>query len=287
MGIKNILQDKMKEVEEFPEEYMDKLPSGYQHLDKRIILNLHQDLHPYAKQIAQALMDFLPRMKGIWLRKGQIKGKYRKPTGLEHILGDDSSEAIVKENGIRYKFDFTKIMFAKGNVHERKILPNRIDPGNVIVDMFAGIGYFSLGIAKKADPKKVYSIEWNEVAFKYLKKNCILNHVEEVIEPILGNCKEQVPKLAKNGVKADYVIMGLLPAPLDAISPALSVAKKEGTIVVYEGVEGEDSTRLFDQFSEIAKEEGFQTEQIDRRLVKSFAPHRYHVVLEIMVKKPE
>ena len=85
---------------------------------------------------------------------GQIEGKFRQPKGLVHVWGDDSTEVIVSENKVRYKFDFTRIMFAKGNTHERALLPKKIKEGEVIIDMFAGIGYFTLGIAKTKKPQK-------------------------------------------------------------------------------------------------------------------------------------
>ncbi len=280
-----MLQEKMREVEEFPQEHSDKLPNGFQELSKKKILKLRPEVEDYAQVIAQKVAELYPRSKSIWLRSGQIKGKFRKPTGLEHLWGEESPEVINKEHGIRYKFDFTKIMFAKGNVYERQLLPKRIPKGQVIVDMFAGIGYFTLGLAKKTKPEIIYSIEWNETAFKYLKENIKLNKVSNRVQPIFGDCKEIVKKLADDGVKADFVIMGLLPAPVDAIEPALNLAKKEGTVFVYEGVEEDDSTRLFDEFSEIAAKKDFDCKLIDRRLVKSFAPHRYHVVLEIQTKK--
>ena len=79
--------------------------------------------------------------------------------------------------------------------------------------------------------------------------------------------------------------MGLLPAPVDAISSALSVIKNDGGVIVYEGVEGKESTELFDEFSEIANREDFLTSLIERRIVKIYKPHLYHVVIEILVKK--
>ena len=226
------LRLKMLKIPTFSEELVELLPSGYFELNRKVIIKLKPPLLPYKAKIATIISEILPRANAIWLRKGQITGKYREPSGLEHLWGDPSTEVRVKENGVYYYFDFTEIMFAKGNVHERGLLPKKVKDNELIVDMFAGIGYFSLGMAKTGKPSKIFSIEWNLTAFKYLQKNIEKNHVEHIITPIHGNCKDVVMELAQKGVIADRVVMGLLPAPKDAIEPALSLTSPKGTIFI-------------------------------------------------------
>ena len=285
MKFKDMLKLELKKNEDFPETLMNLLPRGYQELNHIAILNLKHELREYAGQIAESMHKILPSLKAIWHRTGKIEGKYRQPQGLTHLWGDNNSEIILTENHVKYKFDFTKIMFAKGNVTERRILPTRIKEGEVIIDMFAGIGYFSLGMARTKKPIKIYSIEWNPEAFSYLRENIKLNHVESIITPIFGDCKEKIVELKERNIRADRIIMGLLPAPVDAIPSALSVIKDDGTVIVYEGIEGKESTELFDKFSEIANRAGYITSIIERRVVKIYKPHLYHVVIEILVKK--
>jgi len=285
MKFKEMLKIELKKKEVIPEDLFNLLPRGYQELNHIAILNLKPELRKYATQIAESMHEILPSLIAIWHRCGEIQGKFRQPQGLSHLWGDTKSEIILTENHVKYKFDFTKIMFAKGNVTERRILPTRIKEGEVIIDMFAGIGYFSLGMARTKKPKKIYSIEWNPEAYNYLCENIHLNHVESIITPIFGDCKEKIVGLKENNIIADRIIMGLLPAPVNAISSALSVIKTDGGVIVYEGVEGKESTELFDEFSEIANREGFLTSVIERRIVKIYKPHLYHIVIEILVKK--
>ena len=285
MKFKEMLKIELKKKDVIPGDLLNLLPRGYQELNHIAILNLKPELRKYANQIAESMHEILPSLIAIWHRCGEIQGKFRQPQGLAHLWGDPKSEIILTENHVKYKFDFTKIMFAKGNVTERRILPTRIKDGEIIVDMFAGIGYFSLGMARTKKPKKIYSIEWNPEAYDYLCENIRLNHVESIITPIFGDCKEKIIELKDNNICAVRIIMGLLPAPVDAISSALSIIKKDGGVIVYEGVEGKESTELFQEFSEIANQEGFLTSIIERRIVKIYKPHLYHVVIEILVKK--
>lgn len=56
----------------------------------------------------------------------------------------DNSWVNHRENGITYSFDATKCMFSSGNLSE-KLRMSRLDCTNeIVVDLFAGIGYFSL-----------------------------------------------------------------------------------------------------------------------------------------------
>ena len=284
MKFKEMLKNELKKNEDFPEILLNILPRGYQELNHIAILNLKPELREYASQIAKSMHEILPSLKAIWHKTGKIEGKYRQPQGLAHLWGDNNSEIILTENHVKYKFDFTKIMFAKGNVTERRILPTRIKEGEIIIDMFAGIGYFSLGMARTKKPIKIYSIEWNPEAYSYLCENIKLNKVDSIIKPLFGDCKEKIMELKENKIRADRIIMGLLPAPVDAIPSALSVIKDNG-VIVYEGIEGKESTELFDEFSEIANREGFLTSIFERRVVKIYKPHLYHVVIEILVKK--
>ena len=301
---------------EIPEKVIEILPSGFQAISDVVILNLDERLYDYKVEIGKAVMELLPRTKAVWLRKGIIKGKFRKPSGLEHLCGSEKTEVIHKENGIRYKFDFTKIMFAKGNITERAHLPTLVSDDETIVDMFAGIGYFSLGIGKHASPKKIYAMELNPVSYNYLEQNVRLNKLEDVIESFEGDCSEIVPNLAKTGIKADRIIMGVFPAPYKYVESALKVVKClplrvrtdlqsfvesseetykdnaydklkepiENTVIHFEGVSmGKNITEMFGKFANIAEKSDFKTSPLAYRFVKSFCPKMWHLVLDIAV----
>jgi tRNA G37 N-methylase Trm5 len=116
-----------------------------------------------------------------------------------------------------------------------------------------------------------------------LELNIEINHLEDIITPINGDSNNEVSKLSQAGIKADRIIMGVFPAPVEYVENALTVAKKN-TIVHYEGVAGKDDyLNLYEQFSTIANENEFKCELLDHRFVKSYGPHLYHVVFDIQV----
>jgi len=228
----------------------------------------------------------LPNIRSIYINRGKIRGTFREPEKIEFVEGIDDPIIEHKEHEVRYKFDITKIMFSKGNINERKYLATLIKKDENIVDMFAGIGYFSLPIAKHSLVKQIYSIELNPESYKFLVENININHLSDKIVPINGDCRKEVLKLSKSGIKADRVIMGVFPAPKDYIKEALSLVKDKGTIFHYEGVvENGNFEVLFQEFNRIALKEGFNPELISHRIVKSYGPRLFHSVLDIFVLK--
>ncbi|MHA1105072.1 MAG: class I SAM-dependent methyltransferase [Promethearchaeota archaeon] len=286
MGFKTKLKSSLKDI--LTETELDLLPRGFQSIGKVMILKLNPALLKYKGIIAKKCMELLPSTKSVYLNKGKIEGTFRKPNNMEYVAGELNSLVRHKEHDVIYSFDFTKIMFSQGNLSERKYLATLVKDGEIIVDMFAGIGYFSLPIGKHSKPSRIYSIELNPDAYNYLVENVKLNHLEDKVVPILGDSNTEVVKLSDSGIKAHRVIMGVFPAPKNYIREALLLVRDEGTTYHYEGVtHKEEYMNLYSEFEDIAKSEGFECKLESQRFVKSYGPHLYHVVLDIFVNKIE
>ena len=284
MGFKDNLKEVLKG--NLREQELSLLPRGFQSIGKVMIIKLDQKLLERKELIGKACLELIPYMKSVYLNLGKIKGKYREPENIELIAGENNPIVEHKEHGVRYQFDLTKIMFSKGNINERKLLAKKVKDGEIVVDMFAGIGYFSLPIAKNSNPERIYSIELNPVSYEFLVENIKLNHLEEIIIPILGDCNEEVLSLSKTGSKADRIIMGVFPAPKKFIKNALTLAKDDGSVYHYEGVADKEKIMdLFDEFNQIAEENKYSSKLISHRLVKSYGPNLYHVVLDIKISE--
>ena len=284
MGFKDNFKEKLREI--LSDEELSILPRGFQVIGRVIIIKLNPLLLEKKILIAKKYMELLPSTKSVYLNMGRIKGKYRTPEKIVFLVGEDDPIVEHKEHGIIYRFDFTKIMFSMGNLNERKFLATLVKENEVIVDMFAGIGYFSLPIAKHSKPKIIYSIELNLESFKFLTENIKINHLDDIIVPINGDSKKEVIELSESGVRADRVIMGVFPAPKDFIKEALTLTKESGTTFHYEGVTTKENyLNLFNEFKEIAETSNYKCELLSKRFVKSYGPHLYHVVVDILVCK--
>lgn len=274
--IKRLLQEELKKL---PKQELSLLPSSYQKIGDIVIVNLKKELWKHDEQIGRILLKKIPNTRTVCRRIEFITTKHRKPS-LKVIAGDRKTETIHKEHGIIYKLDVNEIMFAKGNLNERKRISKLVKKDEVVVDMFAGIGYFSIGIAKTSKPKKVYSIEINPVAYHYLRENIKLNKVKDKLISILGDCVVEIPKL---GRIADRVIMGLLPSCKEYLVDAMKVVKPNGIIHYHGTARKEEWKKVLEDVETAAEIEGFKVKLLKKIKVKSYAPNVYHFVLDCKI----
>jgi len=250
------------------------LPSGFQRVGNIIIVNIKPELKEFKKDIGETILDCFSSIKTVCNRFDSIKNETRTPS-IEVIAGN-GTETIHTENGCFYKIDVAKLMFAKGNVKERGRLPLLIKPGETIVDMFAGIGYFTIPIAKLAKPKKIYAIDINPLAIGFLKENIKLNLIS-CVETILGDCRTvSLPE------KADRVIMGYLPRTYEFLPAAFGFLKENGTIHYHDTFrENELWEKPIKILEKHAQKAGYWLDNISyKNVVKQFAPRVYHVVVD-------
>ncbi|MEM5793183.1 MAG: class I SAM-dependent methyltransferase family protein [Candidatus Aenigmatarchaeota archaeon] len=274
--IRKILSEKLK----ISDEEKKLLTRGYQKIGDIIIINLRNELWKYEGEIGEIFLHSIPNTRTVCRMTDKIKGQYRQPT-IKVIAGDKDTITIHKENGILYKLDVSKIMFSKGNLFERKRLIEKVKEGETIVDMFAGIGYFSLGLAKFTKAKRIYSIEINPESYHYLWENIKINKLQDKIFPIFGDCKEESKELGKI---ADRVIMGLLPSPKNYLESAVFLVKKHGIIHYHSTLgEGEDPQRILSEINELVSKRDLKVKLLNFKKVKSYAPKVNHVVLDLEV----
>ncbi|MFX1486254.1 MAG: class I SAM-dependent methyltransferase family protein [Promethearchaeota archaeon] len=266
-----------------PERLLNLLPRGFQRIGDIIIMNIHKELLPFKELIGRSLLSIIPKCRSVCVKIGGISGRYRTPE-LEVVAGDKNTETTHREHDCLFRLDVKRIMFAKGNVNERRRLADLVRDDEVIVDMFAGIGYFSIVIARHANPRIIHSIEINPVSYKYLCENILLNRVNEKVHPILGDCSTEAPKL---GITADRIIMGYLPSPKDHLPAAMKITNPNGTIIHYEGLihKTDPPTLLLEEVEEAAASYGKMPALSNWKLIKTFAPNVHHIVLDVLIKE--
>lgn len=166
-----------------------------------------------------------PHCRRLALDKGVKNDDYRTPS-IEIILGDDGI-ICRRENHISLEFDITKCMYSFGNINE-KMRMGRLDcSSEIVVDLFAGIGYFTLPLLIHASASHVYACEWNEEAVKALKKNLKLNK----IAPERYTVIEGDNRLNRPTNVAQRVLLGILPSSFDWITTAYEcMDKKTGAL---------------------------------------------------------
>lgn len=249
------------------------LPRG-QVLGDIIIVSLPDKLKCRKKEIGEALLSFYPRCCTVLLERG-IKGRMREPE--REIIAGEKTETIHRENGCSFKIDAMKLMYSKGNLAERKRM-SKIGRDETVVDMFAGIGYFSIPMAVHSKPGKIFAIEINPVSFGYLKENIKLNKVEDIIEPLAGDCSVVTPA----GI-ADRIIMGYLDAR-EYLGYGIRALLPGGIIHYHEAVPAAIMRRPLERIIEAAGKQGRKVEMIKMHRIKKYAPGVWHVVVDAKVE---
>ncbi|MEM4713775.1 MAG: class I SAM-dependent methyltransferase family protein, partial [Candidatus Bathyarchaeia archaeon] len=170
------------------------------------IIEIPPELETHKTEIGNAILQVHKNVRTVLAKAGAIKGKYRTRQ-YTVIAGEPKTETIHKEHNCRYYVDLAKAYFSPRLSHEHKRVASTVKEGETVIDMFAGVGPFSILIAKIHERVKVYAVDINPEAFALLEKNVRLNRVEGKVHPILGNAK-QIIKQKLRGL-ADRVIMNL------------------------------------------------------------------------------
>ncbi len=164
----------------------------------------------------------------MWAASTPVRGEYKLRT-FTHLAGEERSWTIYKEHGCRFKVDITKVFITPRLNNEHIRVARQVRPGEVVVNMFAGAGLFSIIIACKSKPRKVYSIDINEHAYKLMIENARLNRVEDIVEPIHGDAARVVEERLQQ--VADRVLMPLPDLALQYLPHALKALKPQGGVI--------------------------------------------------------
>jgi len=261
---------------ELPPNALRLLPRGWYILGDIIVVKIHPDLTPYASLIGRALLSIYPRCHAV-LRDYGIEGQLREPR--REIIAGMCARTVHRENGVLFKLDAQKVMFSAGNLKERMRM-SHFGKGEFVVDMFAGIGYFSLQMAVHSRPRRVMAIELYPVAFEYLCQNIVLNRVEEIVEPVLGDCAKMTPE----GV-ADRVVMGMVQVTDKYIQKGIRALRPGGILHYHQTVPSwRFPEAAVEDVIEAAKSQGRKAEILQCIRVKKFSPGVVHAVVDAQIE---
>ncbi|KAG7345562.1 met-10+ like-protein [Nitzschia inconspicua] len=217
--------------------------------------------------------------------------------GIPTTTGPGSPGWIcVTEQGIHQSFDMTRVMFCRGNISEKIRFGKLVKEGEVVVDLYAGIGYYTLPALVHGKASFVYACEWNEHAASALKINVVDNKVSSRVQVLVGDCR----KLALNNHLvniADRVSLGLLPSSEGGWRTAIRALKSDtgGWLHVHGNVPVTEKTswalwvcaQLFNIVQEERKEDDWVVVCNHVERVKSFAPTVCHYVADIFAGREE
>ena len=187
-----------------------------------------------------------------------------------------------------FGFDASKVMFSSGNISERQRMTQMNVKNEIIIDAYAGIGYYSLPIAKHGQPHQIHAFEINPHSIRGLEWGVEKNQVAHLVQIHPGDNQETL-KLFKG--TADRCILGLLPRSTEVWDLAYECLKpRGGTLHIHMNVGEEhieswiiDTTRYFESLCKQAGVDAIIT-PLHLEKVKWFAPRIRHIVLDLHIE---
>jgi tRNA (guanine37-N1)-methyltransferase len=232
------------------------------------------------REEASAIMAVHKNVKTVISPLTPVEGEYRTRR-FQHVAGEKKTVTLHKEHGLRYRIDLENAYFTPRLGTERLRVAKLVRPGDVVFDMFAGVGPFALFIAKRG--AKVVAVDKNPNAVRLMRENARLNRIDD-IEILEGDAALMAERYENS---ADHVIMNLPHTARDFLEHAIRIARDGGVVHYYaispeEDLYGRDTAFI----EEAAKAIGARIRVLFRGIVRSYAPHQYNVVIDFEVLKP-
>ena len=260
----------------------DELISAFDQIGDIIIVRIPESLLPKKKIIGETLLNEVKIAKSVFYQTSAVEGDFRT-RNIKILAGKDNTETEYKEFGCRFLVDVKNAFFSPRLSTERERIANWIQDGEIMTNMFAGIGMFSIMAAKK---KKctVYSIDINPIASKLCEKNIEMNKLVGKVISINGDASKIIEEQLTD--KSDRTLM-LLPERSDEfLDAAINTTKDGGIIHYYSHIHA-------DKKSEAAKlsEEHYlqvtpvKSEILFSKIVRAVGPRYYQTVVDVRILK--
>ncbi|MFB5622580.1 MAG: class I SAM-dependent methyltransferase family protein [Nitrosarchaeum sp.] len=258
------------------------LISSFDQIGDIIIVRIPDSLLTKKKLIGETLLNEVKVAKSVFYQASAVEGDFRT-RNLEILAGEDKTETEYKEFGCKFTVDVENAFFSPRLSTERERISNLVQDGEVVVNMFAGVGMFSIMIAKKKRCT-VYSIDINPVAAKLCEKNILSNKIVGDIISINGDASNVIQEQLEN--KSDRTLM-LLPERSDEFLESAIKATKSGGIIHYYSHIHADKKSNAGKLSEehYLQVTSVKSEILGSKIVRAVGPRYYQTVVDVKISK--
>ena len=237
------------------------------------------------EDVAKAILNRHKNVKSVFVQETGVCGDFRL-RGLTHVAGEKRTSTVHRESGCQFMVDLKKCYFSPRLSGERMRIARLVQSGETVVNMFAGVGCFSILIAKHVGDVRVHSIDVNPAAVQFMTENIRLNRVYGNVIPILGDSKSVIAKHLERCT--DRVLMPLPEKAFEYLPYAVSALKSSGGWLHIHTFE---HARKTEKPAEKAKQKttealnalGIRFEIPHVRVVRSTGPNWWHLVIDAQV----
>ena len=274
--LKRVLEDVLS-IEE-----NEQLISAFDQIGDIIIVRIPDSLISKKKVIGKTLLEQVSTANTVFYQSSPVEGDFRTRQ-LEVIAGEDKTQTEYKENGCRFIVDVEKAFFSPRLSTERERIAGLVNENEVVINMFGGVGMFSL-LAAKDTTCTVYNIDINPVAAQLCKENTRINKLKGEVISLNGDASQIINEQLSG--KADRVLM-LLPERSDEfLDSALTGLKNNGIIHYYSHIHAEkkqDAPKLSEEH--FLSVNNSNAEIITSRNVRPVGPRFYQTVVDVKISK--
>lgn len=258
--------------------------SAFDQVGDIVVIKIPDGLAGKKTLIAQAILANVKTAKAVFAQASAVRGDFRV-RDLEFLAGENRTVTEYKEHGCRFKVDVAKAYFSPRLSTERQRIADLVGDNETIVNMFAGVGTYSIIIAKANKTCTVYSIDSNPVANELCIENARLNKVSDRVVPICADATDAIRgRLA--GV-ADRVLMPLPERAKEFIAPAVAALKEKGVVHYFAHVRADnkkDAKELGKNDAHEAFRE-YKHEVKETTVVREVGPRVYQIVADVEVTR--
>ncbi|MEM4245770.1 MAG: class I SAM-dependent methyltransferase family protein [Candidatus Bathyarchaeia archaeon] len=250
------------------------------------IIKSPSELGEKNRLLGEALLREMPSIKVVLRQSSPVKGELRLRE-VEWLAGERRTITVHKEFGCRYHVDVAKAYFSPRLSAERSRVSEDIrqtfkGPSEVVINMFAGVGCFSILIAKMNRNVKVYSIDVNPEAVQFMLRNIRLNKVSRQVTAGLADAATLVEACFAG--RADRVLMPLPERAYQYLPQALNALRKGGVIyyqLFVHADKGEDPIKKSEE--ETRKLMRGIEHDLKSRIIREVGPYWYQIAQDITV----
>lgn len=211
-------------------------------VDNVVIVRENALRHVEKNELINMLKKVYPRIRAVWIKKETIDA-FRTPV-LELLWGEEVREIVAKEHGLKFRVKLGHVYFNPRLGEEHHRLAVNVKPGEVVMDMFCGVGGFAIHVAATT-PSLVIANDINPVAYELLLENIALNmrRLKGTIIPLNLDSKSLVEVVVRGSV--DRVIADFPTGSLDFVEVYDHALKPGGVLHLYlVAGSGDDAKRL-------------------------------------------
>ncbi len=269
----------------------DQLVSAFDQIGEIIIVRIPDALLPRRREIGRALLDEIKVARSVFCQASAVGGEYRTRR-LDLIAGEDNTTTTYRESGCTFNVDVENAFFSPRLSHERERIAGLVRDGETVLNMFGGVGTFSIVAAMRA-ACTIYNVDSNPVASALCEENVALNEYTRrkrkrkmagTVIPICGEASQVVRERFDSA--ADRTMM-LLPERSDEFLKHAAYATADGGTIHYYSHVHADSRRDAPGLSEehYMAMAPVRSEILGSRIVRAVGPRYYQTVVDARIHK--